>query len=285
VSCAKSQLQAGIVPSLVRSLFCGLPRPDRRMAVFVSGSDESAGKTQRDIFVFAGWVGPEDDWSRFFAPAWKERVLDGPPPIPYLHMTDIRSPQWRSKYGLSQLQADDRIDEAVLLLDTMQTLFPAGVSIDAGAFRDNFGKTKIRSRTGGYKTFDPDYFCFLAYVWFVLNHVAIHRPEAEKVDFIVERKGHVTKYIQQFHSEIAMALDAFGQPELSGLVGELIPGGKERVPLQAADVLCWHTARFRYPETMGEKDRRRYSTIAQRKGARWRVKEQQIAQLAAALLT
>jgi len=68
------------------------------MAVFISASDEAAGKNQRDPFLFAGFVAPEKDWSRFLAPAWQERVLDGPPSIPYLHMTDIRSPQWRSDY-------------------------------------------------------------------------------------------------------------------------------------------------------------------------------------------
>jgi len=35
------------------------------MAVFVSGSDESAGKNQRDTFFLGGFVGPQDDWSCF----------------------------------------------------------------------------------------------------------------------------------------------------------------------------------------------------------------------------
>ena len=86
------------------------------MAVFVSGLDETAGKTHRDTFLLAGFVAPEHDWSRFFAPAWQERVLDGPPAIPYLHMTEIRSPKWREKYGLSKLEADDRIDTAIALI-------------------------------------------------------------------------------------------------------------------------------------------------------------------------
>jgi hypothetical protein len=36
-------------------------------------------------------------------------------------------------------------------------------------------------------------------------------------------------------------LDAAFEIEGARLVGELIPGGKDRVPLQAADVLCWYT--------------------------------------------
>ena len=70
------------------------------MAVFLASCDESAGKTKRDQFYFGGFIGPEEDWSRFLAPAWQERVLDGPPVIPYLHMTDIRSNQWRRGHGI-----------------------------------------------------------------------------------------------------------------------------------------------------------------------------------------
>ncbi len=254
------------------------------MAVFVSGSDESAGKNQRDTFLFAGWVGPEQDWSQFFAPAWQERVLDGPPKIPYLHMTDIRSAQWRSKYGISKLQADDRIDEAFSLIRQMHTFLPVGISLDAGLVRDRFATTRVVDKTGAAKPFDPDYICFLAYVYLVLSHVEMDHPEAEKVDFIVERKGHVTKYIQQFHSTIARGLEALGQPSLGRLVGDLIPAGKERVPLQAADVLCWHSARYEHPETMDADDLRRYGIIAHRKGHHWKIPPSDISKLEAALL-
>lgn len=104
------------------------------MAVFVSASDETSGKNQRDTFFFGGWIAPQEDWSRFFELAWQERVLDGPPSIPHLHMTDMRSRRWREKHGLTRLVADDRIDEAIQLLDTMATLFPICVSVDAGHF-------------------------------------------------------------------------------------------------------------------------------------------------------
>jgi hypothetical protein len=255
------------------------------MAVFVSGSDETAGKHQRDTFLYAGFLAPEEDWSRFFAPAWEERVLDGPPLIPYLHMTEIRSPQWRAEHGLSRLDAEDRIDEAFNLIDTMATLHPVGVSLDAGHLHDRFAGAgvKVVARTGGAKPFDPDYLCFLAYAYMALLHVETDHPEAERVDFIVERKGHVTKYIQEFHSNLPMALEALGKPELSKLVGELIPGEKERIPLQAADVLCWHTARHQRPNTMDAADLRRYAKIARRKGSRWHMTEKDIVDMETAL--
>src|SRR5689334_19334212 len=59
------------------------------MAVFISASDEYSGSDGSGSFLFAGYIGPEKDWSDFFVPAWRQRVLDGPPTIPYLHMTEI----------------------------------------------------------------------------------------------------------------------------------------------------------------------------------------------------
>src|SRR6202521_1009060 len=272
-----------IAASLVRSLFCGLPRQERRMAVFVSGSDESAGKTQRDTFLYAGWVGPEEDWSRFFAPAWQERVLDGPPAIPYLHMTEIRSAQWRAEYGISKLQADDRIDEALAVIDTMPTLYPVGLHVNAGHVRDKFAMSRVVASTGAKHPFDPDYICFLGYAFFVLQYVASHYLEAEMVDFIIERKRHVTKYIQEFHSQLALCLMALGEPSLSNLVGDLIPAGKERVPLQAADVLCWHSCRP--VEAMDQADIRRYAKLARRKGTQMELSDTDIDKMDAALTT
>lgn len=75
------------------------------MAIFVAASDESAGSDEHSLFLFAGWIGPEKDWSQFFVPAWQERVLDGPPRIPYLHMTEIRSKEFREKCGLSKVSS------------------------------------------------------------------------------------------------------------------------------------------------------------------------------------
>ncbi|HXP79855.1 MAG TPA: hypothetical protein VN976_08110 [Verrucomicrobiae bacterium] len=237
------------------------------MAVFISGSDENSGKHHRDTFFFGGWVGPEEDWSRFFAPAWQERVLAGPPKIPYLHMTDIRSKSWRGKWGLSRLDAEDRIDEAFILLDQMQTFYPIGLYLDAGFVRDQFKEMKVVSNaTGAAKNFDPDYLCFLAYAYTVLNWVHLNNPEAEKVDFIVEINGHITKYIQEFHATLSEGLAVIGCPELAELLGQLIPGDKERVPLQAADLLLWYSARDK--STLDEREARRYFTIAHRKGAR-----------------
>ena len=117
-----------------------------------------------------------------------------------------------------------------------------------------------------------------------MEYLEKYHPEAEKVDFIIERKAQVTRHIQDFHSQLAQALEAQGAASLARLVGELIPGGKERVPLQAADVLCWHSARSQQVGTMDAADKRRYAKLAHRSGCLSHLTNEQISQMEAALL-
>ena len=253
------------------------------MERFVAAADESAGKHHRDKFLFGGFLAPEQDWSRFFVPAWKERVLNGPPAIPYLHMTDIRDPDWCSQHGISRLDAEKRMDEAFSVIHSTGSLYPICVSLDAGNFRDSFGEMRVVASTGGNKPFDPDYTCFLAYTFMVLSYVEIFHPEVEKVDFAVEKKGHVTRYMQDFHSTLAQAFQSLGKPELSRRTGDFISAGKDDVRLQAADVLCWHTARYGTGTMTALSDLRRYAKIARREGARHHITVDEIAQLSTVL--
>jgi hypothetical protein len=227
---------------------------------------------------------PRRDWSRFFAPAWQERVLDGPPSIPYLHMTEMRSRKWRAEHGLSELDADDRIDEAITLIDTMASLYPIGIDVHAGHFRDELREQKVVVSSGGAKNLEPDYICFVGYAYLVLKYLERFHPEAEKVDFVVERNGDITKHIQEFHSHLAADLESLGEPSLVKLVGELIPAGKERIPLQAADVLCWHTGRARQHGTMDINDIRRYRKLIRRRATRIPLTKEMISQIKQAFL-
>jgi len=260
------------------------------MAVFISASDEHSGGDGRGMFLFAGYVGPEKDWSQFFVPAWQQRVLDGPPQIPYLHMTEIRSKQFREKWGLSRLRADDRVNEAATVLTSMGSFYPISVEANGGFVKDAFKDSKVvRSNAKQFeaKPFEPDYVCFLAYAYVVLNYVHDVHPHAEKVDFIVEKKGVVTRYIQDFHSTLDKAIAAIGHPELSPLIGELIPAGKERIPCQAADVLCWHAGRFENAQEVKNEDigdARRYLKLRGRSGKWLTLSDDLLAQMGASLL-
>jgi len=60
------------------------------MAVFVGNSDESGVADLRGHYLVGGLIGCESNWP-YLDRAWQERVLDGPPRIPYLHMREVRN--------------------------------------------------------------------------------------------------------------------------------------------------------------------------------------------------
>lgn len=120
------------------------------MALFVSASDENTA-TDKSAFLLGGLIAPEEDWYRYFAPAWQERVLDGPPPIPYLHTTDIRSRKFRDEYGLSRHAADARLDEAIKVIEQLGSLRAILIDINAEHFRGEMSETKFIASTGGIK--------------------------------------------------------------------------------------------------------------------------------------
>jgi hypothetical protein len=253
--------------SRVRSLFFGLPIQDKYMAVFIAASDETSGGHALTVFHYAGWIAPEPDWSQFFTPAWQEHVLDGPPKIPYLHMTDIRSRAWRQKHGIDETEADERLDEAARVIDQMGGMYPLNIMIDGAVFAPLYRGHKTVTTSGAVKSFQPDFLGFIAYAFGVLRYVSVKHPDAEKVDFLVENNSDITKYLHDLYKAMPDSLNRIGQPQLIPLIGKFLSGGKDRVPLQAADYLCWHCRRAD-SNTLDERDLRRFNTIANRKGAR-----------------
>lgn len=237
------------------------------MAVFVAASDETSGGNVFSVYHYAGWIAPEPDWTLYFAPAWQERVLDGPPKIPYLHMTEMRSKAWRNQYGITEADAEERLDEAARVIDQMGSFFPLMFTINGADFNPLYKEHKVIVASGGSKDFQPDFLAFIAYAYGVLKYVHDKHPSAEQVDFLVENNSEITKHIYEFYKSMAGALNHIGAPELIPLLGRFLPGGKDRVPLQAADYLCWHSRRAD-SDTLDRRDAARFGTIASRKGAR-----------------
>ncbi|WP_109487866.1 DUF3800 domain-containing protein [Occallatibacter savannae] len=250
------------------------------MALFVAASDESYSRgNSRGHFLYGGFLAPYDDWTGDFAQSWDKNVLSGPPPIPYLHMSDIRRPEWREKQGngITRAEGERRVRAAFELIAETSSLTPIATELNAGHMLDTFTQ-RIHVRSGGKKKFLPDYLAFIAYVYLVLEFCSRARPEAEKVDFLVEKSGEITNHIQEFYETMPKSLSSIGAEHLVRLLGEITPGGKERAPLQAADVLCWYSQRFR-EKNLDDKNIRRYKMIATRKGVRVDLTDHNVSQL------
>lgn len=108
-------------------------------------------------------------------------------------------------------------------------------------------------------------------------------PEAERVDFVVEENDRVTDRIRDFHASMGPMLTALNRPDLVRLIGALIPGPKDRVSLQAADVFCWHVQR-RQADKLDADDARRYSSLTSRSGFSHTWQDDELARFADAVI-
>jgi hypothetical protein len=217
------------------------------MAVFTAFSDESGSGNQRGSFVVGGCVADIDSWT-YFSRAWQERVLNTEPAIPYLHMVEIRREAFKRQHRISDLQAEDRIRMAVEIIEATGALSTIVSHVDTGDLTDILqGKLKahgVRLRAG---VDEPDYICFLGYAYLTVRYVHHNFHDVEKVDFVVSRKGKITGQMKFFHQELKDFIQE-RHPELAEIVGDLASADmKEMVPLQAADMFCWHI-RQRYEE-------------------------------------
>ena len=245
------------------------------MAVFLAASDETnCGKYHEGTFFYCGFLAPEQDWANIFEPMWDARVLKGPPRITEFHVTDLKHKPWCKENGIDPDEANLRIDEAFGVISEIPSLTPIACELNGGHLRKVF-ETQVKFSTGAHRQFEPDYLSFIGYVIGVLEHVRLSHPEAQKVNFLVERNGEITKRIQEFYGTIPANLELLGDSGLAKLMGEIIPEGKDCTPLHAADLLCWYTRRA-HLQTLEPKDLERYSVIAKRKGARIALSDEQL---------
>jgi len=227
------------------------------MAVFVCATDESADDTH---FFYAGWAAPVDIWDGCFAQAWNERVLNGPPQIPYLHMTEIRDWNWQERYGLTPWQASARIDAAADVLRSTGGLTPVVWSVRRKEW-DDILRQPFTPRYGQRTSFEPDYLMFLYVAYMQLDWLHVrYGDQLEKVDFWVEENGSITRHMRGFHGSIKHGLKYIARAHLAPLVGTFLPVPKERIPAQAADMLAWH-ARNHQREALDRVGRIRYAKL------------------------
>jgi hypothetical protein len=247
--------------ALVRSLFCGFRPGQIRMAVFTAFSDESEiAPNPTGDFIVGGYVALESYWP-YLAGAWQDRVLDGSPKIPYLHMTDIRNEKWRTKHRISHAESQRRVTEAVKLLSTTGDLNIILSRINRAELAEVIHKRYRRKRDVPENLAKPDYFCFLTFCVDAVAGICGKYENVDKIYFVVSRKEVVTNYIKEAHKDLPQWLGA-RQPSLVGKMGDIIPASMDsRLPLQAADVLCWHLQRY-FAKTSTPMDTRRRKSLA-----------------------
>lgn len=234
------------------------------MAVFLSASDETSGEK---IFHHAGYVAPLAAWTDVLIPAWDEKVLKGPPRLDEFHVTELRSRSWREKNGITQEDAEARIDAAVDIIWETKGILALRSTVD-GAHFDNQAsglQFKLNDSRRAPANFVVDYPSFHGYIYLALTTLAAY-PKTEKVDFVIEIKDEVLPAMLEFHKGLRESFRNIGLPHLAEIIGELMPGDKKKIPLQAADLLCWHTQRLaastRNPKTIfSEVDNKRLTKL------------------------
>jgi hypothetical protein len=219
---------------------------EKRMTTFVAAADETEAGNQLGLFMYGGFVAPVHFWEDWFVPAWEERVLNTRPNIPYMHISEVRTSRWQRQQGISKSRVEAGINEAARVIASSGALHHVRNEMDGGHFRSVFRETRVirRSKQPGLYQFQPDYIGFLGFAYGALDFVWREYPGAERVDFVIERKSGITQHVTEFHASLGESLAQKGETHLVPLIGELIPGGKETVSLQAADFVMWHQRRF-----------------------------------------
>ncbi len=219
------------------------------MAHFLTYSDESENQKGKKIFTCAGWSAGATVWDRRFTERWQKEVLNGPPELEYLHTTNINDLKWRRDHGISNKDAEARIEAAIGIIEDARWLYPVAVSVETAIYLQKMKevkKTALRSLRipvkGPMEMFirNPDFFCFVIYCTEALYYVErrVGGPKFNTVEFIAEEKGDLTKWFRPAYEAAGTPVH---QPMKAGHA--MVSKESKTRPLEAADMLCWYFQR------------------------------------------
>jgi hypothetical protein len=232
------------------------------VTIYLAALDET--QNSKGDFTLGGFIAPTVDWAKWFQPAWQERVLDGPPSIPYLHMSEAWGEDWQTKYGVSGNQVYERIEEAARVIRSMGSLYPMTSAMIVSDFEKEFAGPLKKLNSGEWEIVkDPDYLCFIAVSLLSLQYVQQTCPDATRLDLLIEESEKTSANMELFHQHLDDVVAQF--PELAAIRGTLSVGQKESIPLQAADTLLWHVQRANAGR-LTRPELRRFARIANRHG-------------------
>jgi hypothetical protein len=245
------------------------------MTTYIAFSDEAGVGDSDGDFLVAGYVASESNWP-WTVSAWHDRVLNGQPRIPYLHMTDIRSRAWREENSISYNESENRVAEAVRILYGAGSLTAMASVINRRDIREIIHSQYRQRKHIPIGLDEPDYACYLAYLPLMLIRINAVYPDATKVDFVVSQKSkEITQGLGAVVEVTRLSL-AEHRPDLVPLLGDLTADSPEsRLPLQAADVLCWHLQRYYRGVYDRTEENRMWYLLKERDGAihRWKREE------------
>ena len=212
------------------------------MSVYVSYSDETGVSDPNGAFVVGGYAAPEKDWPEF-SKTWASSVLASPPPIPYLHMVELRGQEFKGSHGLIDGDSTKKTTLAVESISSHTFIRRYFGTINRGKLKEIQGTIEQSGFKYKPHTSDPDYMCFLSFAWILIQDIAKVHPDVSRINFMVAAKKHITHYYPLFRDELQTFL-LESSPELASLVGDLVPVSMcDHMPLQAADCLLWHLQR------------------------------------------
>lgn len=201
-----------LAAAITRSISCGAWPKEGHISVYLS-DDGFTSPQQNGIFFIAGLIAKESDWPDFSS-RWASEILESDPCIPYLYMTSIRSPKWRSKHGITKEQAGKKVRLALKIITESQ-----------------FAEPYIATTT------------FSAYVQGLINDISNRKPAVERIVFNIylSRKRYTDLHIKtEFHEQLIEYMQNENH-KLSKLIGDVVLISMEdHMPLQAADILYWH---------------------------------------------
>jgi hypothetical protein len=212
------------------------------MSVYVAYSDETGTPNSNGAFVVGGYVAAENDWPEF-SKNWANDVLHSLPPIPYLHMVELRGKKFRQEHKLTWEDALKKTSVAVETIKVHNFIRRYFGTINRGKLQE----IQAQIEQSGFKYrphhSDPDYMCFLSFAWVLIQDLASNQPDVSRINFMVSKKKHVTHYYAKFRDELRNFFLDYS-PQLAPLVGDLLPVSMcDHMPLQAADCFLWHVQR------------------------------------------
>src|SRR5262249_19830965 len=155
---------------------------------------------------------------------------------------EVTSGRWQQEHGLTRSDARRRIDEAPNVIQSMGSLFPVCVWVNAADYKAIL-RRPYQPQPGQTKELDADYMCFFYVAVVQLNSLRESEGDAcTRMDFCVENNGKVTHHVGKFHAAVAAGIP--GGENVAPLVGSFNRVDKTSVPAQVADVIAWHALKF-----------------------------------------